>query len=238
LLKNSKVKNEYEVSFYLQIIPINILLDQFTLHFLLNFFKIKVDNTIIESEEKGESEMKRTSEQHDISQINSQMLLQSPGPTKESYNEEKLKFVSRRIIVHDFFINFCYNTQKLSLERIKRKEILEYMNISNINDLKLKLKHYDTRNKKPLLDVVNDIYNYWKNDIMKTQIVNAYLSSISIIRPFKNIVGGFVEIFKQPYQNYKNDRSIQDGIAKGVKNFVVSFSTESLTVGEKVIYYM
>ena len=61
-----------------------------------------------------------------------------------------------------------------------------------------------------------------------------FISSISLIRPFKNIVGGFIQMFKQPYQNFIHDKSIEDGVISGVKKFVVNFTTESLILGEKV----
>lgn len=234
--------------------PIRVHLDQLSLKFILEFFKIKLEpekhaNTI----DQQSSPLIDTVSVSQIGEnmIKSQNLNQNNIDEFNTLLDHKItNFYVRRIYIHEFFISFCYNSQKLSLQNLKEKNILEIINISSISDLQLIFKTFDYSNledhshldakfeKKLLLNAIKDIYSFWKEDILSNQIVNAYLSSISIIKPFKNIVVGFFEIFKQPYRFYKEDKSINDGIAIGVKNFVVSFSTESLTIGEKVFNFI
>jgi hypothetical protein len=243
-MKNKR--NELEVSFFLQLADLNIHIDQLSLKFLLRFFKIKIDSIKRESSvseemitsDKNANLNDNHSHNHSvtISQINAEHIHTMNHHDKEDpMSKVVFKLFSRRFIVQEFSINFCYNAQKLTFENLKEKELLECLNISSINDLKLEFTTFDFKERKFLLDVIKESFDFWKDDILKRQIVNAYLGSISLIRPFKNIVGGFVDIFKQPYNNYIEDRSIKEGISKGMKNFIVSFSTETLIMGEKVI---
>lgn len=243
---------EKEVCFYLQLCSLNILVDQICLKFILRFFKIKFDtfnsggdDSRMENIESGLlnnttiSQINRETLQsnENLSQTSQSHLPSQSIPISQHVSEiinKDSKFFAKRLIVQEFFINFCYNSQNLKIENLKDKKIFDYLNFSNINDLKLAFKSYDHNDNKLLVNAIEEILEFWKKDILKGQIINAYLSSISLIRPFKNIVGGFLEIFKQPYNYYIHDRSIQEGLANGVKNFVVSFSTEALTVGERV----
>ena len=129
------------------------------------------------------------------------------------------------------FTDFVFGAASPAL---KEKDILQLVDFGNINDLKLVFKYNDIRGPKKPSEVFQELYSNWKEDILKSQIVKAYLGSISIIRPFKNVVGGFIELFKQPYESYKHDTSFEEGLVNGVKKFVVTFTTESLMLGEKV----
>jgi hypothetical protein len=243
---------EKEICLYLQLSSLNILVDQICLKFILRFFKFKFD-TFNSSADETETENNESGLLHNtsVSQINRDTLQFNENLSQSSKSHQPSqsipltqhvseiihkdnKFFAKRLIVQEFFINFCYNSHNLKIENLKDKKIFDYLNFSNINDLKLGFKSYNFNDNKMLVQAFEEIFEFWKKDILKGQIVNAYLSSISFIRPFKNIVVGFLEIFKQPYNSYIQDRSIQEGLANGVKNFVVSFSTEALTVGERV----
>jgi hypothetical protein len=253
-----------EINLFLQISPLNILIDQLTLKFLSDFYKISLDTDEGKPNNNTNDEYKDSSprnnlpseaEEKSITQINniSQLYpylknrkLSAVSDPHDKYtnsnvipkiNVKTLK--SKRVIIQEYFINFCYFSRELSFQNLREKKLFEILNISSINDLKLEFKSFDFTGNKKFTEVICDVYTFWKDDILKSQIVNAYLSSITMIRPFKNVVGGIIELFRQPYKNYQEDKSVQEGVVHGVRIFLVSFTTETLLMGEKVknIFY-
>lgn len=117
------------------------------------------------------------------------------------------------------------------------KDLLEILNITNINSFKIKLKLFDSNNetKKPITinEFLKLLIKFWQSDIVNNQVVKSAINSLGVIRPFKKMFDGFIGIFKIPYQ-----KGIKDGFSEGLKNFVFSCSSQSLFLGENVIYIL
>jgi hypothetical protein len=216
-----------DISVFLSLASINIHLDQITLKFLLNFFSLS--KRLADDEITVQTNVDNTV----ISNINDYKLSDIDFLHLSNH---KYSYFIRRLIITDFQISLSYNPQYLDIDTIKHKEVMEKLNVGQLEDLKLILKPFDFKGRKKTVELIQDVYNYWKKDILESQIIKAYLSSIYYIRPFKNILGGFLELFIQPYKYYSNN-NIEDGIVEGVRRFVVVFTTETLQLGEQVLCY-
>jgi hypothetical protein len=223
------MQKEHNISIYIHLASLNIHIDQFTLKFFIQFFKIRFNNFFLEKEDEATPSNTNNMDNTMLSHIGDRKLTE-----RSEIVSLKMNYLIKRIIIQEFSININYNSQKLPIDNLKEKDILQLVDFSNINDLKLVFKNNDIRGPKKPSQIFQELYSNWKEDILKSQIVKAYLGSISIIRPFKNVVGGFIELFKQPYESYKHDTSFEEGLVNGVKKFVVTFTTESLMLGEKV----
>jgi hypothetical protein len=218
------------------IAPINFLLDQYTLIFLLDFFSVKLNSNIV-------SEKSRSNDS--INSRESLRLSLSPESKQEKFSQDNKKLQSpknssvklifvRKVKINEFFINLSYNSHSIDMKKLKNKNYLELLNLSNITDFRIILKSIDFLGCKTINDTLDMIFNFWKDDITKNQIFSAILQSISVIRPFTTVFEGFLDIFKQPLIYYRTEKSFNKGFKKGLKNFLISFTSQSLFLGEKV----
>jgi hypothetical protein len=145
------------------------------------------------------------------------------------------KIIVKKIIIENFFINFCYNSHKLQLENNKNKEFLEILNLTNLSDLKILFRQFVSDNSIILSDIFTELLEYWREDIKNNQIINSFISSISVLKPFKNIAESFLDIFRLPYYYHINNAGISEGASKGFQVFFTNLSSEAIYLGEKVI---
>lgn len=230
--------DDSELYLQIQISPINILIDQYTLLLILEFFdyNIKKEDSELEKLDfsvKNSIDIKSVKKLRDpLSNINKlHNIKEHKKPNTQESN--KIIFI-RKVKIFEFFISFSYNSHELSLSNIHDKNYLEFLNFSNINDFRVILKQFDFVGCKTIPDVSSILISFWKEDITKNQIISALLSSVSILRPFTTVMEGFIDIFKQPYIYYRTEKSIKDGFSKGLKNFFLGFTSQSLFLGEKV----
>lgn len=139
----------------------------------------------------------------------------------------------------EFFLRFSYNAHSVSLTKLTNKEYLELLNFSNICDLKIDFKRYDYQGLLPISEFPKNILNYWINDITKekTKILSTILNSVGVLKPFTTMLYGLIEVVKLPIKNYFEDKNLTDGLFRGMKNFVLGVTTQSLFLGEKVKNY-
>jgi hypothetical protein len=241
---NIKVKmlksdtEDSEIVSEVRIMPINILVDQYSIFLLMDFFNINLNG----EKTKIEKEVKKRSPEVKTYKHISDPLSDTQDNKKKAFMvvnkpldcEKKKMIYIRKLKIDEFFINFCYNSHELVLSKIKQTNFIELINISNIKDLKVYLKSYEFSGFKTLQEILEIIVSYWKNDIQNQLISPTTLTAISSIRPIVNIFSGFIDIFKQPWEYYKTEKSVKDGLTVGVRNFFLNFTTESLFLGEKV----
>jgi hypothetical protein len=221
-----------DISIFLSLASFNIHLDQMTLKFVLEF--LNLDKRLTQPLNEDTDNTNQNANPADNTMIsNIHELKQSDNDILHLSNNKFFYFI-RRLIITDFTISLTYNPHYLDLSNIKDKEILEKLNMGQLQDLKLIFKPYDFKGRKKTSELIYDIYNYWKKDILESQIIRAYLSSVSYIRPFKNVVGAFLELFIQPYKHYSRENNVEQGIVEGVRRFIVVFTTETLQLGEQV----
>ncbi len=106
--------------------------------------------------------------------------------------------------------------------------------LSDIKEFNLKFKKFNKSIPTPMSDVINELINFWKDDILSNQVANSALRGISFTRPFFKLYDGIKDLVRQPYLSYKENRGIKRGIKKGMKNFFVSFSSQGILFGEKI----
>ena len=113
--------------------------------------------------------------------------------------------------------------------------VFEFLNVmSDIKELKIKFKSFRKNIKTPLSDIINELINFWKDDILKNQITNSVLKGLSITRPFYKIFNGVKDLIVQPYRSFRRNEGIKKGLKKGMKNFFVSVTSQGLFFGEKI----
>ena len=140
------------------------------------------------------------------------------------------------IFINSFRINFHYNSHKISFSKMYEKidwiEILT--SLSDIKEFDLKFKKFNKSVPTPMSDIINELINFWKDDILSNQVANSALRGLSFTRPFFKLYDGIKDLVKQPYISYMENRGIKRGIKKGMKNFLVSFSSQGILFGEKI----
>ena len=203
----------------------NLLIDQHTLFFILSFFKVlNVEDSSKDINIISNNALKKTDNTNEPKK----------EKTKETHRHNILdKIIIKKIYIEEFFINFCYNTHNLLLENNKNKEFLEILNLTNLQDLKILFRCY--QNETIIFsDLFDELLIFWKDDIKNNQIINSFISSIACLKPFKNIMESFFDIFRLPYYYHLNNSSISDGAAKGFQLFFINLSSESIYFGGKV----
>ena len=112
------------------------------------------------------------------------------------------------------------------------------MNLTNITNLKITLKQYKNNKKTEIGQEIDQLVNFWKEDIIKKQLISAAFHSIAVIRPFTALTEGLIDIIKQPIISYQKEGSVKKGIKKGFKSFFSNFTTQSLFLGEKITRFI
>ena len=211
ILQN-KAQKIYDI--ILKISPINILIDQLSLLFILKFFEIKLKFL-------NEEEIQQNNEELFNSKI------------QQSENKENDLFL-KKVSIEKFYLYFSYNSHELSLNKLIKRDYKELLNITNITDFKLTFKKYYLDEIRPFELGVLTIIDFYKNDVLLHQIAGAVLHSVAFLRPFITIYDGFTDIFKQPIVSLKNDEGVRKGIKRGFFSFFSSFTSQSLFIGEKL----
>jgi hypothetical protein len=211
ILQN-KAQKIYDI--ILKISPINILIDQLSLLFILKFFELKLKFL-------NEEEIQQNNEELFNSKI------------QQSENKENDLFL-KKVSIEKFYLYFSYNSHELSLNKLIKRDYKELLNITNITDFKLTFKKYYLDEIRPFELGVLTIIDFYKNDVLLHQIAGAVLHSVAFLRPFITIYDGFTDIFKQPIVSLKNDEGVRKGIKRGFFSFFSSFTSQSLFIGEKL----
>ena len=213
-----KDRTLYEITVYLSLSSVNILIDQHTLFFIFRFFKTFKPEEVRKDKTAGNLSVKKN-----------ETVIETKKNVKEILENPLLnKIIIKKILIEEFFINFCYNTHKLQLKNTK--DYLEILNITNLKDFKIFFKQHISQNRIILSDLFNELFQYWKDDINNNQIINSFISSISFLKPFNNVVESFFDIFRQPFYH----SSVNEGAAKGFRLFFINISSELIYLGEKV----
>lgn len=216
----------YEINIYLGFESVNILIDQYSLFFILEFFKVFKNNQRKESN----------------TQIENKNLLIKPEAQEgnkivpnEKIDETTLhKVIIQKIIIEEFFVNFCYHSHKIEIKNSKNKEFMDVLNLMNLKDLKILFRNYVCNKGIILSDLFNELSLYWKKDIKNNQIINSFISSLTCVKPFKNIFESFFELYRLPYIYHVNNLDVSEGACKAFQQFFINLSTESIYLGEKV----
>lgn len=228
----------YELTIYIKLESVNLLIDQHTLFFILSFFKVFKEKEANKNVIIPDNNATTRKTDNNINNLNNVEIEMKKEKTKEIKSQNILeKIIIKKIIIEEFFINFCYNSHKLLLENNQNKEFLEILNLTNLKDLKILFRNYQNLNSIIFNDLFDELLVFWKDDIKNNQIINSFISSISCFKPFKNIMESFFDIFRLPYYYNMNNSNISEGAAKGFQLFFINLSSESIYLGEKVKNY-
>ena len=153
----------------------------------------------------------------------------------KEYKNESLIYVND-ISINLFTINFHYNSHKISFKKfISNGDWLELLTgLTDVKDLNLKFKKFKKNTQTSLSDIISEIIEFWKGDILNNQITDSVLRGFTLTRPFFKLYDGVKDLVWQPYLAYKENEGIKRGLKKGVKSFLFSFSSQGIFFGEKI----
>ena len=114
------------------------------------------------------------------------------------------------------------------------KDYYELLNFTNIVDFNINIKEFILNNEITLENCFSNIFNFYFDDIVKKQLANSALHSISVLRPFVYCYDSFVDLIKMPIYYYKHNKGVSKGLKKGIKNMFVNFTTQGIFLGEKM----
>ena len=236
--KTNTQKEIYYISINLNIPSLNILLDQLPLTFLLKiFFSHDFNNS--NKNNINIDKNKTSNEEDNIKDKNSKDNITSKDEFEflEDINENNMIIYVNKIFINSFNLNFHYHSHKISFKKlISNGDFLELLNgLADVNELNLKFKNFKKFYRDRLLtDVLNDLFIFWKDDIVKNQMTDSLLRSFTITRPFFKLYEGVIDLIRQPYISYKKNEGLKKGFKRGVKKFLVNFSSQGIFLGEKV----
>ena len=205
-------ESERKIDADVTIVPLNILIDQKTLLFLLKFM----------TQQKKEENLIDTFE-----------VLDKDIDAKESENAKNDIMTTLKLEIKKFYINFSYNSNELDLRKLKNKDYLQLLNITNITDLVIKFKQYKSKSPTELSNEINNVVSFYTDDIVKNQILSATLHSVAFFRPFTALAEGVIDIFKQPYIYYRKG-NLRKGLRVGFKSCFSKLTIQTLFLGEKI----
>ena len=256
-----KEKEKTYIRINLSIPSLEIFIDQIPLLFLFKFFvSSNNDNNEINSELKEtydiseekieEKSEEKKSDKDKISNDLSLNKMESYDSWNEAVNNQDEKKITsseddkddngiiliNEILINSFTINLNYNSHKISFYSAYIKgDWLELLSgLSDIKELTLKFKPFRKLTPAPISDSINELINFYKDEVLSIQATRSALRGLSITRPFLKLYDGVKDLVKQPYVYYKENKGIKRGIKKGMKNFLVSFSSTGIFFGEKI----
>lgn len=222
-----------DIKAIIDIVPICIYLDQFTLKFLLDFFYYNqidiasLSNTKNDYHEDNQDDI--ILETQTVSQINPIQYKQMPRLNK-SIN----RYSFSKLIINSFFINFNYFPRKFNFYSTDEAANYELFNLVTIENMNIALKEVKILSSLTLDKAGAYLVEYWKNDIKDNQILRSLLKAIPIMRNFNNVFSGFVSMANIPLSSFEKDIPIEESLVDGVRCFVASTSSELLKFGESV----
>ena len=257
-LNKNKTKNNSEITSLRinAIIPsLDIFIDQLPLNFIIKLilsqnFDRKDENINDNDKDSNKSNQENNNINIDKNQKNSKNDEKNKNEdkalerinSKDSWDDLELeKYSDSLTYVNDisinlFTINFHYNSHKISFTKlISNRDWLELLTgLGDVKDLNLVFKKFKKTGQTLLSEIITEIIDYWKDDILNNQIADSVLRGFSITRPFFKLYDGVKDLIWQPYISYKENQGIKRGLKKGMKSFFVSFSSQGLFFGEKI----
>ena len=260
--KNAQKKETTFMRINVLIPSLDIFVDQLPLNFIIKLFystdnnneikskgpssnksednKITNDKKSIKENSNSSNNDNNINNDLELNQIHSfnswNECLEDQENNNKNAKEEEDSLLIEDIFINSFTINFHYNSHKISFSKMYEKvDWIEFLTgLADIKEFDLKFKKFNKSVPTAMSDTINELINFWKDDILSNQVANSALRGFSFTRPFFKLYDGIKDLVKQPYISYMENRGIKRGIKKGMKNFLVSFSSQGILFGEKI----
>ena len=226
-------KKQY-ISFDYSLTPINILIDNNSLSFIIKCFKYDPFNNfeVVEFEDLSISDNKAN--QNDLTSSKSmeaklieeqkQMSLHEESQSQSQNEEQEQKQLTQdnqiyftHIFIKDLFINVSFTNHKY---------------IPNISNFQIHIQQYYFTGNDEYSKKIGNMVIFYIKSVLK-QIPSTVFHSISFFRPFALVVDSAFDLLKQPYHSFMSGKGVARGIGKGVKRFFFGVTGETLFVFEK-----
>jgi len=126
-----------------------------------------------------------------------------------------------------------YTSHKLDIKDLYYGNYIEYLNIFNINDMKLNFKEF-TLDQRMELEYAIRAFQIYLEDLIDKQKINV-VKAIGPLRSFFNLAGAFYGVFRKPYHGYYSDKGFVKGLNEGVWDLYQVVTKESVNFTNKVI---
>ncbi|KRX10034.1 hypothetical protein PPERSA_08437 [Pseudocohnilembus persalinus] len=147
---------------------------------------------------------------------------------------QKIQKFIKLFILSRFEIDIYNDQEKLNLEYFwdsenQKKKYVQLVNLGDIQGLKVRLGEF-LFEKDSLQNLQQKLKEHYKKELenQKWEIIG----KLPLVKNFKNVLGGFYGLIKEPFTSYVNGEDIWQGTIKGVKNFAVSIGEESINLTE------
>ncbi|CDW87518.1 UNKNOWN [Stylonychia lemnae] len=215
-------KENDEIGIKLQIQPFKLMLNQKTITFFQEFFEIDFTQ---QSSQPNPKNFISTSETE-----------KSQGQFSEySDSNQRQVFISQLKIV-PFQAVFTYTSNRLNFKDLKDGSKLEFLNIFNINDLKINIKGYELQQKILKDKALKNLLEFYKEDLTQNQKIN-FFKAIGPVRSVFNIAGALYGVVKKPYQGFYSEKGVFKGFGEGFYNLYNVVTEESFNFTNKVRQY-
>jgi len=159
------------------------------------------------------------------------------GKEEDSMNEEDPKLALniklKLVYIEEFQITVDYDATFSNLNKVLENS-LNFINIGNINSLKLLFKEIFLRDEILTPELILKIVDSYKNDIILNQ-KPSILKKLPYINNLFNVLEGFANIFYIPYKEALEGGSVEKGVLKGIGSFAKAISIEGLNFTEVVL---
>ena len=126
----------------------------------------------------------------------------------------------------------CYTSHKLDIKDLYYGNYIEYLNIFNINDMKLNIKEFNLDQRVELEQAIR-AFQLYLEDLIDDQKINV-VKAIGPLRSFFNLAGAFYGVFKKPYAGFCSEKGFVKGLNEGVWDLCKAVSSESVNLTNKV----
>ena len=230
--------SDFNIICEISLSSLQLLIDQNSLLFILNFFI--EDDKSQSNKEKGKDETKLKlynigqyhTERAFIEDIEfNEIILDDITGSQSDLLVDRTFYYITNFLFRKFNVNITYESSDLGFS-------FQNIYIPLIPNLKeydfpfkeIKYKGFVTKEK-----FTDFFVEHFLGQLSKSNIIFQLLKSLSWTQPIINIFGDFFDIFISPFQSYKRNQGFMRGLFKGVKKFFFNLLSKNVYVGEKLI---
>ena len=160
-------------------------------------------------------------------------LFPSETAKKSSKPKKDVPVYVKELRVSRFQLSLSYSSNRLQInDLLSQKNMLEYLNIFNINDLVLEVKEYNLRQRNQLLvpEALKHFMDFEMEDIMFNQKLNI-VGAIGPMKGICNVGGALYGVLSKPMES----GLIYRGFAEGLSSLYEVLGEESDNLRKKVV---
>lgn len=139
-------------------------------------------------------------------------------------------------MIHPTYVMFTYTSKSINLyDLTSGSNPLEFLNIVNINDLRLTIEPYELKQRLPWDEALKLLSKFYIDDLVNNQKINL-ARAIGPLRAVISVSGAVWGLFSTPYREFMNERgSVIRGVGESVRELYSVVTEEGGYFAAKVI---